>query len=90
MNLCTDASLVLRRLFNYRVPRKLQKSKSVHSLTFIPYIIRRIRNDQHYALIYTTLLFYVLTPTCFGSSLTSSGSFLGPSELREIQIEWVV
>jgi hypothetical protein len=35
-------------------------------------------------------LFYILAPTCFGSSLPSSGSFLDPSELLEIQIEWVV
>jgi hypothetical protein len=38
----------------------------------------------------TTPLFYILAPTCFGSSLPSSGSFLYPSELLEIQIEWVV
>jgi hypothetical protein len=35
-------------------------------------------------------LFYILASTCFGSSLPSSGSFLDPSELLEIQIEWVV
>jgi hypothetical protein len=50
---------------------------------------RCIRNDRHYALICTPPLFYVLAPTCFGSSLPSSGSFLDP-ELLEIQIEWVV
>jgi hypothetical protein len=49
-----------------------------------------IRNNQHYALICTTPLFYILAPTCFGSSLPSSGSFLYPSELLEIQIERVV
>jgi hypothetical protein len=38
----------------------------------------------------TTSLFYILAPTYFGSSLPSSGSFLDPSELLEIQIEWVV
>jgi hypothetical protein len=48
------------------------------------------RNNQHYALICTTPLFYILAPTCFGSSLPSSGSFLDPSELLKIQIEWVV
>jgi hypothetical protein len=56
-------------------------------------IIRQLlcfRNDQQYALICTTPLFYVLAPTCFGSSLPSSGSFLDPSELLEINIEWVV
>jgi hypothetical protein len=47
-------------------------------------------NDQHYTLISTSPLFYILAPTCFGSSLPSSGSFLGSSELLEIQIEWVV
>jgi hypothetical protein len=56
----------------------------------IPCIIRRIRKEQQYALICTTPLFYVLAPTCFGSSLSSSGSFLDPSELLEIQIERVL
>jgi hypothetical protein len=32
----------------------------------------------------------ILAPTCFGSSLPSPWSFLDPSELLEIQIEWVV
>jgi hypothetical protein len=49
-----------------------------------------IRKDQQYTLICNTPLFYVLAPTCFGISLPSSGSFLDPSELLEIQIEWVV
>jgi hypothetical protein len=56
---------------------------------FVPCVIRR-RNDQQYALICTTPLFYILAHTCFSSSLPSSGSFLDPSELLEIQIEWVV
>jgi hypothetical protein len=38
---------------------------------------------------FTATLFYALAPTCFGSNLPSSGSFLVPSELLEIQIEWV-
>jgi hypothetical protein len=57
---------------------------------FVSWIIRRIRKDQQYALIYTTPLFYVLAPTCFGSSLPLSGSFLDPPELLEIKIECVV
>jgi hypothetical protein len=57
---------------------------------FVPCVIRRSRNNQLYALICTTPLFYVLAATCFGSSLPSSGSFLDPSGLPEIQIEWVV
>jgi hypothetical protein len=56
-------------------------------LMFIPCIIRRSRNNQHFALIYTTPLFYILAPTCFGSSLPSSVSFFGPSELLQIQIK---
>jgi hypothetical protein len=59
---------------------------------FVPCIIRRSRNNQHCALnfTFTTPLFYILAPTCFGSNLPSSGSFLEPSELLEIQIDWVV
>jgi hypothetical protein len=57
---------------------------------FVPCIIRLSRNGQQYALICTTPLFYILAPTCFGSSLPSSESFLDPSELLAIQIEMVV
>jgi hypothetical protein len=60
------------------------------SLMLVLCIIRCVRNDQKYALFCTTPLFYVLAPTCFASSLPSSGSFLDPSELLEIQIEWMV
>jgi hypothetical protein len=56
---------------------------------YIPFCSRS-RNNQHYALLCTTSLFYILAPTCFGSSLPSSGRFLDPSELLEIQIEKVV
>jgi hypothetical protein len=38
----------------------------------------------------TTPVSYVLAPTCFGSSLPSSGSLLDPPELLEIQIGRVV
>jgi hypothetical protein len=50
---------------------------------FVPCIIRHSRSDQQYALICTTALFYTPAPTCFGSSLPSSGSFLDPPELLE-------
>jgi hypothetical protein len=40
-------------------------------------------NNQHNAQICTTALFYMLAPTCFGSSLPSSRELLDPSELRE-------
>jgi hypothetical protein len=57
---------------------------------YVQCINRRSRNDQHYALICAIPLFYILAPTYFGRSLPSSGSFLGPPELLEIQIELVV
>jgi hypothetical protein len=56
----------------------------------VPCIVRCSRHDQQYAPTCSTPLFYILAPTCFDSSLPSSGSFLDPSELLEIQIEWVV
>jgi hypothetical protein len=57
---------------------------------FVPCISRRSKNYQNYILICATPFFYMLSPTCFGSSLPSSGNFIDPSELLEIQIEWVV
>jgi hypothetical protein len=45
-----------------------------------------LEKNQQYALMCTTPLFYVLAPTCFGNTLSSSGSFLNPFELLEIQI----
>jgi hypothetical protein len=44
-------------------------------------------NNQHYDLKYITPLFNIQAPTCFGSSLPSSGSFLDPTELLEMQIK---
>jgi hypothetical protein len=52
-------------------------------LIFVPFIIR-LSTDLYHS------LFFMLAPTCFDSSLPSSGSFLDPPELLEIQIEWVV
>jgi hypothetical protein len=49
------------------------------------------RKNQQYALNVPLLYFYVLAPTCSGSSLPSSGSLLDPPELREIQTEgWYI
>jgi hypothetical protein len=56
-------------------------NKDYCSSMFVPCIISRSRNNQHNALICTTPLFYILAPTCFGSSLPWSMSFLDPSEL---------
>jgi hypothetical protein len=53
----------------------------MEEITFKESVEERI---QQYALIYTTPLFYMLAPTCFGSSLPSSESILDPSELLEI------
>jgi hypothetical protein len=64
---------------------KLKKKFSVHIVHYQMYYKRpTICTDC------TTPLFYVFTPTCFGSSRPSSGSFLDPPDLLEIQIEWVV
>jgi hypothetical protein len=41
------------------------------------------RKNQQYALIVPLLYYYVLAPTCFGTSLPSSGSLLDPPELLE-------
>jgi hypothetical protein len=46
-------------------------------------------NSQHYALNYINSLLNVQVPTCFGSSLPSSESFLDPCELLEMQKKYV-
>jgi hypothetical protein len=56
----------------------------------VPCIARRSINNQHNALNYITSLFNIQTPTCFGSSLPSSGRFLDPCELLEMQNKKVV
>jgi hypothetical protein len=73
-------------------PLRLFSSVNIRKvcLMFVPCIIRRNRNNQHHALDCATPLFNIQAPTCFSSSLPSSGSFLDPSELLEIQIELVV
>jgi hypothetical protein len=57
---------------------------------FVPCIIRRSRNNQHYAQICTTALFYILAPTYFSSSLPSSGNFWIRLSYIKIQIYLVV
>jgi hypothetical protein len=49
-------------------------ASAVRLVTRVPLELSR-RNNHHYAQICTTALFYTLAPTCFGSSLPSSGSF---------------
>jgi hypothetical protein len=84
-----EFSSVFSKLRNFGVLNPPNSPPSVR-LLFLPCSMRRSRNNQHYASILPTLLFYILAPTCFGSNLPSSGSFLVTSELLEIQIEWVV
>jgi hypothetical protein len=47
-------------------------------------------NNQHYALDYITSLFNIQAPTCFGSRVPFSGSFLDPCELLKKQNNYVV
>jgi hypothetical protein len=76
------------------VPTRLEtnqlKDKYVFHLMLVPCIIRRRSNNQHNALICTTALFYMLPPTCFGSSLPSSWSFWTGHSYGKIQIGMVV
>jgi hypothetical protein len=69
---------------NIFVTKKQEIKISNHNWYFI------IRENQTLRTHCTTPLFYLLAPTCFGSSLSSSGSFLDPSELPEIHIEFVI
>jgi hypothetical protein len=57
---------------------------------FVPFIIRHSRNSQQYAQICTTALFYILAPTCFGSSLPSLRSFWIRLSYMKIQIDLLV
>jgi hypothetical protein len=68
----------------YEYPKEIRKiNYSFDSLMFVPCIARLSINNQHYALHFITSLFNILAPTCFGSSLPPSGSFLDPCELPE-------
>jgi hypothetical protein len=62
----------------------------VDNLMFVPCIIRRSRNNQRYAQICITALFYMLAPTCFGSRLPSSGRSWIRLSYMKIQIDLVV
>jgi hypothetical protein len=57
---------------------------------FVPCIIRRSRNNQHDTQIYTTAVFYMLAPTCFGRSMPSSERFWICLSYVKIQIDMVV
>jgi hypothetical protein len=48
------------------------------------------RNNEHYAQTCTTASFYTLAPTCFGSSLPSSGSFWIRLSYMKTQIDLVI
>jgi hypothetical protein len=63
------------------------RAETSRNLMYVQCISRRSIKNQHYALNYTIPLSNIQVPTCFGSSLPSSESFLDPSELPEIQIK---
>jgi hypothetical protein len=58
---------------------------SLYILMFVPCIARLSINNQHYALDYINSLFNMQAPTCFGSRVVCSGSFLDPCDLIEKQ-----
>jgi hypothetical protein len=80
-----DATVVPTRLKTNQL-----KDKYAFNLMFVPCIIRRSRNNQHNAQICTTALYYMLPPTCFGSSLPSSWSFWIRLSYAKLQIDMVV
>jgi hypothetical protein len=70
--------------------RIVKKYKASHfNFMFVPCIISR-SNDQQYTQICTTALFYIPAPTCFGSSLPTSGCFWIRLSYMKIQIDLVV
>jgi hypothetical protein len=80
-----------------RMPNVSEHSVHLHrhmkmeqSLMFVLCIIRHSRNNQYNTQICTTALLYILAPTCFGSSLPSSGGFWIRLSYVKIQIDMVV
>jgi hypothetical protein len=57
---------------------------------FVPCIIKRSRKNQYNAQTCTAVLFHMLAPKCFGSSLPSSGSCWIRLSYLKIQIDMVV
>jgi hypothetical protein len=78
---------LVRMQQNNNTQRKQWNRKNLQNKDKLMQYRQSNRNNQHYALICTTPLFYILAPACFSSSLPSPGSFLDPSELLQIQIE---
>jgi hypothetical protein len=62
----------------------------LYCLMFVLCILDVAEMTKNMHWLYTSSLFYILAPTRFSSRMPSSGSFLDPSELCEIQIEYVV
>jgi hypothetical protein len=65
--------------------RALRGSSNIYNIN-----IKCSRNNQHNAQICTIVLFYMLAPTCFGSSQPSSESFWIRLSYVIIQIDMVV
>jgi hypothetical protein len=77
----------LERVKKVRIGTEPNNGKKKHHKTFVNRSARRSINNQHNALNYITSLFNIQAPTCFGSSLPSSGSLSVPYELLEMQIK---
>jgi hypothetical protein len=89
--LCSFCECLVTTCCLYRLPSCSETNQNLfQDLMFVPCIIRRSWNNQHNAQICTAALFYILAPTCFGSSLQSSGSFWIHLSYVKIQIDMVV
>jgi hypothetical protein len=80
-------TLVLERFYNYT---NGCNNGTNNYLMLVPCMIRRNRNNQHNEQISNTAFSYMLFPTCFGSSLPSSGSVWIRLSYVKIQIDMVV
>jgi hypothetical protein len=86
VSVACPALLYFSTLYNewHNFFKKVSKNK-ICVFIFSVTVFWNIQRVQQYALICTAALFHALAPTCFSSSLPSSGSLLDPPELLEIQ-----
>jgi hypothetical protein len=66
-SMCTQDRRALECNFGF-CKRQLSERQKCHKINHIRLCSG---NNHHYSLIFTTPLFYILAPTCFGSSLPS-------------------
>jgi hypothetical protein len=82
-NPCTISLYNLNTTYHFLGRRQTDRCVNYSKLAVqISSIIRR-KNQQYALIVPSFIYFYVLAPTCFGSSLPSSGSLLDPPELLE-------